>query len=160
MPLTAPRTDTKTTGAGGGGGPNGGGKKGNNCSFCPALACRSNDFREKVLKCISRHDSTFDLSKLSPGKRLVVTTLRNYHKTHPDATTLNDVDLKVTKAPKGGGGGGAPGNAGSGQPTGALAAIGPLELLDCGARRRFVTEQLPVLVGGGTQEPEPALPVA
>ena len=123
MPLTAPRTDARTPGGGGGGGSNGGGKKGNNCSFCPALACRSNDFREKVLKCISRHDSTFDLSKLSPGKRLVVTTLRNYHKAHPDATTLNDVDLKVTKAPKGGGGGGATGNAKAGQPTGALAAI-------------------------------------
>ena len=74
--------------------------KGNNCSFCPSNACRSLDFVSPAdvhKKCISVWNSTFDLNKLSPGKRVVVTTLRAYSNEHPDATTLKNVDLKITR---------------------------------------------------------------
>ena len=70
-------------------------RKGNNCSYCPAQSCRSNDFAEKAAKCISRHNSTFDITKLSPGKQMVVKVLREYDKAHPNATSLKQVDLKV-----------------------------------------------------------------
>ena len=78
--------------------------KGNNCSFCPSNACRSLDFVSPAdvhKKCISVWNSTFDLNKLSPGKRVVVTTLRAYSKEHPDATTLKNVDLKITRQGRG-----------------------------------------------------------
>ena len=72
-------------------------KKGNNCSMCPSNACRSLDFAEGAKKCISLWNSTFDINKLSGGKRVVVSTLRAYSKEHPDATTLKNVDIKITK---------------------------------------------------------------
>ena len=78
--------------------------KGNNCSYCPSNACRSLDFvgpSQVKTKCISVHDSTFDIDTLSAGKRVVVATLRAYSKEHPDATTLKNVDLKITRQMRG-----------------------------------------------------------
>ena len=76
----------------------GGRRKGNNCSYCPAFSCRSNDFPEKSARCMSRHASTFDITRLSTGRQVIVKALREYDRTHPDGVNLKSVDLKVITA--------------------------------------------------------------
>ena len=115
MPLNAGQSHQRNK-PGSGDRANEGHRKGNNCSNCPALSCRSNDFAEKSAKCISRHTSTFDISKLSAGKQMVIKVLREYDKAHPDATSLKQVDLKVTKASKEAAAGNANGGGGGGRP--------------------------------------------
>ena len=69
---------------------------GNDCDFCESYACRSRSMGG-TSKCICRHDSAFDLSKLGKGKRTYCEMVRKWHKAHPNAATLRGVSFRDRK---------------------------------------------------------------
>ena len=71
----------------------------NDCTFCDAYACKSNKVGGSA-KCISRHDSSFDLTKLSSGAAKYCRTARAYHKTHSSSSTLKGIRFTIKKKPK------------------------------------------------------------
>ena len=71
----------------------------NACDFCDNNGCQS---KTRGGRCISKHDSAFDVDKhCSKGQARRVKLTRQYHKQHPNVSTLKGVQLTVTAAPAG-----------------------------------------------------------
>ena len=74
----------------------------NDCTFCDAFDCQSN-LLGGPLKCICRHDSTFDVTRLTPGACIRCKMARAYHKEHPTIDTLKGVTFTVNRVTGSGG---------------------------------------------------------
>ena len=73
----------------------------NNCEFCSSFACKSKD-KGGSSKCICRHNSTFDLKKLSKGNARHVVLARTYHKTNPSVSSLKNKKFTLGRGTEGG----------------------------------------------------------
>ena len=68
----------------------------NDCDMCSSWACQSKRRGGKG-KCICRHDSKFDVSKLTKGNRNHVLMARKHHKANPDITSMKDMKFRVRR---------------------------------------------------------------
>ena len=101
------------TGGNGNKGPGGvGTRPENDCDFCSSFYCQSRKKGGKE-KCICRHNSRFDVSKLSRGGKGYVLANRVHHQANPDITTLKGVRLTIRKGNSGEAGAQSSGNQGA-----------------------------------------------
>ena len=84
----------------------------NECDFCDSYVCQSRKSSTGSAACRCRHDSTFDVTKVSKGAGRYITMARAWHKANPGAQSLKNKKFTLRKDDgKGsdgtGGGGGA-----------------------------------------------------
>ena len=70
----------------------------NECDFCESYACKSRKYGGSE-RCICRHTSTFDITKISRGAQRFAKMARAYHRNNPTVTTLKGKRFKVANAP-------------------------------------------------------------
>ena len=69
----------------------------NDCNFCKANACQSNQHPKGVTACLSRHDSKVPISQIKGGdlSKAMVLGLREYHEEHKDAQSLKGINVDL-----------------------------------------------------------------